>query len=294
MPASTQVPPSRILIDWMSFSIPVKVQENKGSEIFGLHGQMMSMMHAALAQLPDALRLSLALRAVNPRAPFHYAFQCGDTSIRLSTSTVIDYVHIEFSGSGCEHLRSLGLEDVILSQWGHKLSRLDLAVDVECPLDPRVVSSQCENKRIKNRSEFESDTGITCYLGSTTSDRYCRVYRYRPPHERAHLLRLEFVHRDKVARELAKTILRYGRITCARIALESLKCTNKVISDLTNGLERSGEISGYMPERRTSNTVEWIKSQVVPALVRLEEDGEIEDSLEFIKNLVLHYKQTKA
>lgn len=290
MLASTQVPPSQVSIDWMSWSIPVKFQENKSSEVFGLHGQMMTMLKGALDQLPDTLVSFMTLKAVTPRPPFHYSFQCTETKIRLSTSTAVDYVHIEIPGTGCAALRSLGLEDVILRAWGTKFARLDLAVDIECNLDPRVVSDACESGRIKTRSEFSSEEGITCYLGSMKSDRYCRVYRYRPPHERAHLLRVEFVHKDRVARELAKTILTTGRIVCARIALEGLKCSHPVIIALQERMELSRGPKSYMPERRESNTVKWLKDQVVPSLVRLEEEGEVEDALEFLTQLVIQYR----
>lgn len=119
---------------------------------------------------------------------------------------------VEISGKGCERMHNAGtlVELVKKAMDIGTVTRMDIAVDMKCDVDPRDFVKRRKNKRQKSEETAVSNTGITCYVGSRKSDRYARVYRYHPPHPRADLLRCEMVFRGLQAERAVKTWLAVG------------------------------------------------------------------------------------
>lgn len=119
---------------------------------------------------------------------------------------------LELTGKACEELHNAGRLVAIVQTMAivGRVSRLDIAVDMECDVDPRDFVAQRSNKRQKSEETAISSTGITCYIGSRKSDRYARVYRYAEPHDRSHLLRCEMVFRGEQAVLAAEEWLAVG------------------------------------------------------------------------------------
>lgn len=101
-------------------------------------------------------------------------------------------IHVTISGSGCRALFSRVLPSTIISniiEYGCKCTRIDLALDNigDVYFYPREIMDFIKNRQVKSRwGKYElvqsgdmhslSLTGDTVYLGSRTSDMFCRVY----------------------------------------------------------------------------------------------------------------------
>ena len=124
----------------------------------------------------------------------------------------LDYCTAELTGRGCTKIMTDDIFEMVAEQALDTVSRFDVAIDFQTDVMPDEFVMAGISDRIKSRSMVQSATGQTAYIGSPTSDMMARVYKYEPPHERAGLLRIEFVARRKRAKIALKLWLEQGPI----------------------------------------------------------------------------------
>lgn len=249
---------SRIIVDWLSLTIPAKWGGAKSSLIALGEDLRTTWLHhfnkmPGYESTPGPRRPGYNLSLTN---------ETNDTTMYARLND--DMVLLEFSGRGCERLRQNGLLTNFVTLGQTHASRIDIAIDFETVTRPVDFSSTASNPRIKTRSEIRSESGETCYLGSRKSERYCRVYRYNEPHPRARYLRLEMVHRKDLAKETCKVIIKAGIQEAADRAAASYAFEHDIYKDLG-----ASPIRSHRAETEHSNTIRWFYTQVVPAIRKM-------------------------
>ena len=258
-------------IDWISFSVPI-VPNGSDDE-----RKTAAAAAAAIRELsPVAARL-LALadghwQPRNGRAPYRASFHNEERGATVFVHPRLTHALVEISGRGCEYLYSQGAELSFISEVQSRLTRLDIACDIETKARPSAFVEDADMKRFKSTSHVVSPSGETVYLGARSSDRYCRVYRYNAPHERAHLLRCEFVIKAENAKLTAQRLRETGyKATCAALG-EAFGFQHETWQPGSN----PADLRTYRAERREGKTLYWLASTVAPLLVRLHNEGVID------------------
>lgn len=128
------------------------------------------------------------------------------TGIALSFGTINAHVYVELSGKACDCLEASNILSVLIEDNATRCSRIDFAVDLITDTKPEDFS-QCRNSiRWKYVSHITGASGTTDYVGSRTGERMARVYRYNPPHPRAHMLRIEAEYKGDAAKAIVKEL----------------------------------------------------------------------------------------
>jgi len=208
---------------------------------------------------------------VKPRAPYSFARRSDDCSRTLYVHPLAAHYTIEVAGTHCKTITPAQWIDTCL-HWAGCISRLDIAVDMTCISTPKEFTSALKASKAKTYSEFTSSTGQTVYIGSRTSERYARVYRYNEPHPRAKLLRAEFQLKGVYANEAALQLTE-----------------GEALNGIAAGL---GEHFGFdhpawkvdddpvplkvQSHAQTGNTVFWLTNTVAPLLKRLNATGKLD------------------
>ncbi len=218
------------------------------------------------------------------RAPYTDSWKLADNGITLFASPNLTHCCVEISGSGCERLIQTSLLDKIILCCQDRVTRIDIACDIETQISPVEFVKEVNHERMRTSGHVRSDTGETCYVGSQKSERYARVYRYNAPHPRAHLLRVEHVFRKEYAKKVAAE--------CAVSGIEAVGMAAGLAFGWAHGEWRpavvdSPDISITRERGNTGNTVYWLVNSVAPAFKRLCENGGIKDPEEFLQRYFL-------
>jgi len=259
--------PYAITCDWLSFSVATPV--------------------GAIDEYNHALEVHTKIRKLFPQ------LQVGDTARKFSRRPYTDaydlavgglalfafnqpHATVEITGRGCQELtRREEFIDIALAAIAEaiNITRFDLAVDFETDVKPLDFAEQKSARWKAGNIDF-SETGETVYVGAKKSDRRAKVYRYYPPHERAHLLRVEMTFSKKggAYSALDDFLLLPGEEMAARMGntfgwSHSLWC-----------FDSDQKIKNYRPERGHANTVRWVHLAVIPALERLYGIGVLDDN----------------
>lgn len=214
------------------------------------------------------------------RAPYKDTWMDAEASISVYASPNLTHATIEISGSGCERLIATGSIDALLAGCHERVTRIDVATDIETGTVPSEFVFFLSHERMRASGYQKSETGETCYVGSKKSDRYARVYRYFPPHPRSHLLRIEHVFRRDYAKSVAKAIL---DTTVTSVAAAAGKAFGWGHVDWKPEEAEHADISIVAPERQAGNTVTWLVRSVAPAIKRLIAEGTIKDPEAFFE-----------
>lgn len=217
-----------------------------------------------------------------PNRPFQYARQDILTKSRIEWGGGSDRVLCTFSGEGCAHLRARNRTQEVLSATCSDLSRLDLSADIRTATTPIEFCGKRAKERHKNGAVMYSDEGITQYVGSWASDRFARVYRYNPPHERADFLRCEHVFRGKQAKALASKLVSYSPSALIAAVGEIYGWTHRDWQVACNLSAVPEEVIWYKAEKHPSKTLKWLEEVAAPSLVKLVHTGEIADVNEWL------------
>jgi len=217
------------------------------------------------------------------RAPYSIGYGRSDAGCYIFCHPVLPHFLIELTGQGCSALSNDCDPLEFLRAVAPRLTRIDIASDMLCNTNPLEFAALRNDGRFKSHSEFVSESGTTAYVGSRTSNRYARVYRYNPPHERAHLLRAEHVLKAEDAKATAHQILSAG-LPAVTVALgEAFGWTH---ADWTPKDVQAAELKAWRPERHAGKTLFWLNCAVAPALVRLARETGF-DVQEWLKAEVL-------
>lgn len=269
-----------IKIDWLSFTVPtVGATEGQGDET-------QALMLAWLDRYTDGLLIPVIgwhRRQVNKGSGFyHTVIVDEDTKARLSWGNVNAHIYVEINGVACEQLRSAGVLNDILQKVSLRASRVDLAGDCECDLQPKQVIGNYYKESGKSYSEIVSSDGETVYVGSRKSERFLRVYRYRHPHPRSHLLRIEHEFKGDMAKRFLSTMLNIGIVETFSLACNNYHWDNE---SWKSGEWTEGKLKAKHSDREGASTLLWLEEAVKPALKRVHTDGLL-DCIEWLKNLM--------
>lgn len=252
---------SDAFIDWLSFTVPViivsrfdwgrNVEESVSAFIPGFLDECKSDWEHGFG-----------------RAPYSASFRCPGVTIYYHPE--INHILVEVDGQGCNIMGERALLNA-LPKLLKVITRIDIARDHKGYCIPGYVLKKTPVGRFKARSLIESGTGVTAYIGSRKSGQFCRIYRYRKPHPRANITRVEYVARKEYARKIAKATLADGlgsvyASIVQRFGFPDCVGNDANVTDIR--VERKG--------RRASRTLMWLISSVAPAIKRLVDEGEID------------------
>lgn len=213
------------------------------------------------------------------RAPYSMGWRDVDKGISVFASGKLNHFTVEHSGKGIRFLERQGLLDAMLTSTQNHISRIDIAVDIEDWIAPSAFATAREGGRFKTFSDLSSPSGVTCYVGSMHSERYARVYRYNPPHPRAHLLRVEHVFRRDNAKKVASS-LHFESIEAVIAGCWRDFGWYYPLADLEN--VEPADLTAFRPERKMGSTLRWLIRVVAPSFKRLVAEGVIENPEQFL------------
>jgi hypothetical protein len=270
----------RVAIDWFSFTIPAT---SISDDVAGFEYPLIWTSDIRSAFEPNGNRVLNDLSDSIPgrgRPPYNHSYKLDGLTVFCHPK--FDHILFEVTGTGCEMLRQAGELEWIIRQFADRTTRLDLAIDAETDASPVHAHNIAVAGRHKSHSLIESTTGITAYIGSRTSERYLRVYRYNPPHPRSNLLRFEFVYRKRYAKEIARR-LAVSNFALAGLARQSL-CDYELWSVAAFvGTDEEFDTSYSNPQKTDASTLLWLTGTVAPAFRKLVCNGSIDDPIEFVK-----------
>jgi len=214
------------------------------------------------------------------RAPYSDAWRLGEKGITVFASPTLNHLCVEISGAGCENLILSGQLNRVLGCVVERVTRIDVASDIETHTRPVVFVDNVKHERMRASGYQNSESGETCYIGSQKSDRYARVYRYNPPHPRSHLLRVEHVFRRDYAKKVAGELI---NSTVEAIATSAGLAFGWAHDDWNVDEDQVVDISIIHEKRATGKTVFWLIDSCASAFKRLCADGTIKDPEAFLK-----------
>jgi len=275
-------------IDWITFTMTPRYGtfDNEGMSVGDDYA---SAIEAAWTATFDAETLAGAFggqweKLEKSRAPYTDAWSLVEAGVTLFAGIHLNHCCVEISGKGCERLIEKDLLEKCLLACQTRVTRIDVACDIETTVHPSEFVGQVSHKRMRSGGSQHSASGDTEYVGSRTSDRFARVYRYNKPHPRAHLLRVEHVFHKEYAKKVADEILKMGVGAVANSAGKAFGWQHVVWQPDDNS---GSDISIVQAERNAGKTVFWLVNSVAPAFRRLCENGTISDPEAFINRFFL-------
>lgn len=257
-----------VSVDWLSFTF--EIEKEQSVMAFELWGRASAALDA---QFPLAAQMLVPGHTWTPRigrAPYNASQQRDDNGVMIFAHQRLTHSLVEVSGIGCDSLGSLKAELALLQEVAPRLTRVDIAVDIFTETRPDEFAAHRTAGRFKSWSEAVSESGHTIYVGSKTSDRYARVYRYNPPHPRAQFLRVEHVLKAEQAKLAAQQIDASGIEQFVAMLGNTFGWQHADWSPAENSDE---SVAAWRPERRQGKTVAWVYAQVFPALRKLLREG---------------------
>lgn len=208
---------------------------------------------------------------ITARAPYSVGWKHTESGIVILYHPRLSHFCVELSGRACDWLFARVPYKLVLSTVAGRLTRLDIACDIATDTRPVVFEAQRDKGRFSARSEIISDSGESVYVGSRKSDRFARVYRYNEPHERAALLRVEYVLKADYAKATGDAIVQSGLDAVTKALGGDFGWCHP---DWDVNTPETAEIAVYRPERKAGKTLYWLSNTVAPLLVRLaHEEG---------------------
>lgn len=212
----------------------------------------------------------LKWQIVKPRAPYSFARRSDDCTRTLYVHPLATHYTLEVSGGFCQRIT----ESIphLCADFAGQFTRLDIAVDMETETTPFEFDDFVQTERYKTRSRLESSTGQTVYIGSRSSEKFCRVYRYKPPHPRHKLLRAEWQLKGQYANAFAEEI-------AAGVTIDSLAEGLARDFGFTHGaweMREAPKMVRVPSHAQSGQTVAWLTQTVAPLLRRLEREGKLD------------------
>lgn len=266
------------LIDWLSFTFPVDYSKGKIAHENEVLAEALENYLGASWQTIATLLGDWEPRP--GRAPYNSAYW-NRAGLMIYWHIKLDHALLEISGQGCAALRQIETLNAVITSARERITRIDLAVDIRTDTLPIDFVKQANTGRFKAIGTQTSKSGQTVYIGSKSSERYCRVYRYFKPHPRGDFLRTEFVFRKKTAKLFVETLIA-SEFALRPVAIGAGDVYGFHHPDWDLGTDPI-KLSSYTPERRSGKTLSWMVSQVAPAFIKLCRDGAIEDPEAFLK-----------
>ncbi len=275
---------SPAIIDWLQFTVPLKSgtgrrfkEQGAGAAGWISDGILETLQDWGMSADVAAVLTPAYMKTTGASAPYNAGITGdGITYYWHDASPTVDTLLCQVSGVGCARLRYLDMLTPVLRQVQSRVSRIDIAIDVEtdAPLESLYTTT-------KRQSYINSKSGQTFYVGSMKSKNYVRVYRYAPPHPRAAFARFEAVYRRSFAAGAALRILQDG---LEQTAINMLRTNRIVVCDALQEALGGGERMRIAPpvNTGTETTRTWLIEAAAPAFRKLVAAGGIADAQAFI------------
>jgi len=260
-------------IDWLAFSVPLadKIPE---------HGWRWGDIVVALSQqvnIPFG-----AWEEGRGHAPYNHTAAQPDKGIYVSWSGKFTHCHVEYTGTGCHHLRETGALNEVLTKMQNRVTRLDVATDFRTEILPSEFVEKRNTTWFKASASYHTKSGDTEYVGSRKSELMGRVYRYNPPHPRSDLLRVEHETKRKTAKASVRYMLQYGVEQLQRELGTRFAWSHPVWPDGTAELPTLSRPSQTREEAKTDI---WLRTQCAAAFKKLVKTGAISDPAAYLKEV---------
>lgn len=278
-----------ISVDWLSFTLPFETLTGSGGEILLWESLLQSIDRYCGAEI-DFIAQATDFVHGKGRAPYTDTWHSDMIGITLFARAGSPHMLIELSGKGCQAAREAGVLEAWISRHSGTATRVDIAVDFPTATRPAAFAERRDNQRFKSGGHMHSERGETVYVGSRTSDRYARVYRYEPPHPRSDLLRVEMVFR----KDQAKAV-------CRMLAYDGLRDTTAVCGSVfgwqhplwPDDFKDAAPLPVERTETHQGKTVHWLFKQVLPACEKVVRSGERDHIESFVNHLLEMLENTR-
>lgn len=260
-----------VSVDWLSFTLWHDVTSFESDR---------EAVYAALDILDQRFGVAFALAATpggylpgNGRKPYAASLRGADDGIAIYASAKQPHFLVELSGKGCQAFRELNYLDPMIADISHRVTRIDLACDMECETDPAAFANRRNRGRFKSNGLERSSDGCTVYVGARKSNRWAKVYRYNEPHPRHRLLRAEHTFKGEDGKNLAAFLTDRGYEAaaaqcCAIFGWKHPSWTIEAPSEV--------ELKAHRPERKQSKTIFWLYDTIGPLMARLINEGDLD------------------
>lgn len=260
--------PLQVKLDWFSFTFPLSGMGEKDNE-FALSTVLLAFHDHTAHRFLGVVTQSLWQFA--PISGFYSTkIQCPTTGLSISWKAGNGFALVECSGQVVDKLLSqIGISDLARAANG-RATRIDLAVDMETEVSPEEFALERGEDRFKSSGVFISPTGTTVYVGSRRGERMARVYRYTPPHPRAHLLRAEVELKGEAARIACDALTNMSLTEVALSAHLPFSWKHKVWD---TGEVMVSKLPARKYDHEGAGTLKWIHDIVFPSLKKAHADG---------------------
>lgn len=275
-------------IDWLSISLPFNnvLRKDFAAAKLLIHDDLRSH----IPHLGDYVNSFTDLEEGKGRGVFNRSAFSSMGGFTIYWRDTLPYSLIEITGVGVDVLRKQKLLAPFIRLYGQWLTRIDIAVDIETDVRPLDFATKRDDKRFKSFSHVKSETGETYYVGSKTSDRYARVYRYDAPHPRCKLLRIETVLRDGEAKSFAAS-LQHSKLSTL---VQAIGVTFGWSHPVWGGHAVDCGIRSAVRDTHQGKTERWLFKSVIPAIKRLLEGGSDEVVAEFGKQVYALFNERQS
>lgn len=255
-------------LDWVSWTLETK-QEPVDQHQLKTFARV--QIHGIGEEHYDYLFDGQTFGRIPGRAPYRLCLERDDKAFRVYGGSPTGTILYELTGTGCAGLHDLDSAGLFISPIRDRVTRLDIATDIRTSTTPTEFTDSMFHQRFRSKSVITSDTGETVYVGSPKSGRFCRVYRYNPPHPRSVLLRVEFVFRGKLAKSTAVYLLQQTDKQTMVAALGNTFGFSH--DDWKPSVETDEKLIAPTSSKDEQDTLMWLYKQVVPAMKRLIASG---------------------
>ena len=254
-------------IDWLSISLPFNNVLRVDQSTQRL--RMPEDLCQHIPHLGDFINIHTDLSTGKGRGVFSRSAHSETGGFTIYWRETLPYSLIEITGQGVDNLRRLKLLPAFIRLYGEWLTRIDVATDIMTDVRPHDFATKRDVKRFSSFSHVQSESGETYYVGSKTSDRYARVYRYNAPHPRHELLRIEICLRDGNAKSFAASLQQSKLSTLVAALGKTFGWTHEVWGQhaTDSGLRAAPR------DTHQGKTERWLFKSVLPAIKRLLENN---------------------
>jgi len=268
-------------VDWISFSLYVGEQQGRGiKETCMAVRDAMEQLHP---QLPTLLGIEGSVSETKGHKPYSLGWICNETFVRIYAHPRLSHALVDITGQACERLETSGALEAVLQTCWMRVTRVDVATDIETETTPDDFAGSLTSKRFKAAGQQISEDGHTIYVGSRKSERYCKVYRYNPPHPRAHLLRVEVTLKNENAKLAAAAL---NETPTSLYAAQLGNVYGWTHPDWKPDHITDEKPATHVAERAEGKTIFWLNDTVAPLLARMHREGVIDVQSWFADNVL--------